>query len=314
MTSTNPTDPRVLEADRILLTTRAGPGDPVRAAQLYAEAAAVGSGEAAERAALTAALGFGRSRDWNAAFDLLLSAAQLGEISAQGQLRVLSGADGSDWAAMRAGLDVEALLTPPPLNRLSQQAMIGASVGFAPQRFCAWLISRAQDRLEPAFVNDAGTGRMVINERRTATHFTLGVLERDLVVAVLQERAARLTQVAVERHEAPTVISYLPGQRFDLHADFIDPNVPGFQDELRVMGQRIVTLVTYLNDDFTGAATSFPALKVDFRGGIGDAVVFANVLPDGQPDRNTVHAGLPPQTGRKWVLSQWLRGKRQPLL
>jgi hypothetical protein len=76
----------------------------------------------------------------------------------------------------------------------------------------------------------------------------------------------------------------------------------------------VVTLVTYLNDDFTGAATSFPTLNIQFRGGVGDAIVFANVHPDGTPDRTTAHAGLPPDSGRKWVLSQWLRDRPQPLL
>lgn len=308
------TDPRVAEADRLLLATRAGPGDPARAARLYADAAAAGSGEGAARAALAAALGWGRARDWDEALDLLVRAAELNEPSAQGQLRVLAGEDHSDWRALRAGVDIEVLLTPPPIQSLTDKASVGAVRGFAPPAFCAWLIARAERRLGPAFVNDARTGQTVVSSSRTATHFTLGVLERDLIVAVLQERAARLTQRPVDQHEGPTVISYLPGQRFDLHADFIDPAVPGFQDELRVMGQRVFTLVTYLNDDFTGAPTSFPKLGVDFRGGVGDAVVFANVKPDGTPDRSTVHAGLPPVAGRKWVLSQWLRDRSQPLL
>jgi hypothetical protein len=215
---------------------------------------------------------------------------------------------------LRRRIDLERLLTPPPLKRLTQKAILGAAYGFAPPAFCAWLIERAKGRLGPAYINEASSGRTVVSETRTATHFTLGVLERDLIVAVLQERASRLTRIPILGHEGPTVISYLPGQRFDVHADFLDPTVPGFQDELRIMGQRVATLVTYLNDEFTGAATSFPALGIDFRGGVGDAVVFANVSADGVPDHNTIHAGLPPETGRKWVLSQWLRDRPQPLI
>jgi hypothetical protein len=36
------------------------------------------------------------------------------------------------------------------------------------------------------------------------------------------------------------------------------------------------------------------------------------VLRDGSPDYNTRHAGLPPTSGRKWVLSQWIRTKPFP--
>jgi hypothetical protein len=31
------------------------------------------------------------------------------------------------------------------------------------------------------------------------------------------------------------------------------------------------------------------------------------VEPDGKVDRGTLHAGLPPTSGEKWLLSQWVR-------
>jgi hypothetical protein len=41
----------------------------------------------------------------------------------------------------------------------------------------------------------------------------------------------------------------------------------------------------------------------------GDALMFANVDLAGNPDRRTLHAGLPPTRGEKWVLSQWIRDR-----
>jgi hypothetical protein len=35
--------------------------------------------------------------------------------------------------------------------------------------------------------------------------------------------------------------------------------------------------------------------------------LFNNVDADGAPDHDTVHAGTPPTSGEKWVLSQWVR-------
>ncbi len=132
------------------------------------------------------------------------------------------------------------------------------------------------------------------------------------MLAILQERAARLFGVPIEMHEPPNVISYEPGQEFGLHSDYVDPNVPEFRAELRKIGQRTATIVTYLNEDFEGAETLFPDANVKFRGRTGDAIAFANVLRDGSPDYNTRHCGLPPTSGRKWVLSQWLRSKPIP--
>lgn len=36
---------------------------------------------------------------------------------------------------------------------------------------------------------------------------------------------------------------------------------------------------------------------------------FSNTDPAGAPDYATLHAGLPPTTGEKWLLSQWIRSK-----
>ena len=80
---------------------------------------------------------------------------------------------------------------------------------------------------------------------------------------------------------------------------------------MRVKGQRIRTCLVYLNDDFEGGETEFPRLGIKFRGRTGEALVFDNVGPNGVGDMNTVHTGLPPMRGEKWLLSQWMRSKRQ---
>ena len=51
----------------------------------------------------------------------------------------------------------------------------------------------------------------------------------------------------------------------------------------------------------------FPQLGKRFKGRRGNALFFWNVEPDGTPDKRTVHAGLPPTRGEKWMLSQWIR-------
>ncbi len=248
------------------------------------------------RQAADAATGWGVTKDWKRALDLLVDAAEAGEEGAARQL------------ALVTQVPLEALLTPPPPQRLHPSARIAVAPGFAPPGFAEWIIDRAHGRLEQSAVNDA-SGDAV----RTATTCAIGPDQRDLVTAVLQERAAKLIGAPVEWHEPPNVIHYEPGQEFRLHADFIEPSVAGYQEELRVLGQRVGTFVTYLNDDFDGAETEFPQLGIRYRGGPGDAIFWANVLPDGRPDYRTGHQALPPTRGEKWVLSQWIRAKPFPL-
>lgn len=245
--------------------------------------------------AARAAYGWGGERDWLAALRLLEAAAKVGEPGADRQL------------ALVTQMPLDQLLAPPQPERLSSRARVAAARGFAPPGFADWLIDHAKDRLEAALANDAGG-----NAVRTARTSAFGPQQRDLVLAVLQERASRLLGVPVACHEPPNAISYDPGQEYRQHADFIEPSVPQFQNELRQLGQRVATVVTYLNDRFEGAETVFPDLDISFRGAPGDAIYFANVLPDGSPDYLTSHCALPPLSGTKWVLSQWIRAKPYP--
>ena len=302
-------DPRRLEAERILYQ-----GQLEEAAALFQAAADAGDAAAALRSAVFAAEGFGRPHDWSAAIELLARAAELGSQDAQRQIALLLGSTSAagTWRDKLAVLDLQALLTPPPLERKSELSMVGIARGFAPERFCAWLIERSSDRVQPAYVQVAGTGERRISTKRTAHSCGIGPQNRDFIVSVLQERAARLTGLPLSNQEQPNVITYEPGQHFEAHYDFTAANLMHMREFVR-SGQRVMTLVTYLNDDFTGAPTRFPKLELDLRGGVGDAVVFSNVNPDGSPDENTLHAGMPPEAGRKWVLSQWIRERPQRL-
>jgi prolyl 4-hydroxylase len=252
--------------------------------------------ETLTKQAVRAAYGWEVPQSWDEALSFLRQAAEQGEPEADRQLALVTQAP------------IEELLQPRDPDLLTDIARIGACRGFAPPGFSEWLIDHAAGRLVGASVNAAGAGPAL----RTARDAAFGPRNRDLVLAIMQERAARLTRVPVRFHEPPNVISYEPGQEFSLHTDYIDPRPPEYQQELRVLGQRTATIVTYLNDDFEGAETVFPDAKVRFRGNTGDAIVFANVLRDGSPDFNTRHAGLPPTSGRKWVLSQWIRNRPFP--
>jgi prolyl 4-hydroxylase len=65
----------------------------------------------------------------------------------------------------------------------------------------------------------------------------------------------------------------------------------------------------YLNDDYEGGETEFPRIGLRFRGKRGDALMFDNVRPSGALDYDTLHAGLPPTRGEKWLFSQWVRSR-----
>ena len=205
-----------------------------------------------------------------------------------------------------------AWLNPPAPRMLSPGPAIFAIEGFLPAPVCDWLKARAEAMTEPALVYDPETGEGRRESVRTNSGAQFDLTRMDVVLAVVRERIARAAGLPVPGLEWTQVLHYAVGQTFDWHVDWLDPTLPGYAADLAVRGQRIATCLVFLNDDFEGGETAFEAGGLRHRGRKGDALLWANTLPDGSIDRRTRHAGLPPTAGEKWVLSQWLRG-RAPL-
>jgi len=265
-----------------------------------ATAADAGDAGAAHLLAVLAAMGLGLPQDWRLALERLTQAAALGHPTAERQLALLSS-DGQ--------IDMAGWLTPPAPRLLRQGPAILAIDGFLSAKVCDWLKDRAEAVTEPALVYDPDTGEGRRETVRTNSGAQFDLTRMDVVLAVVRERIARAAGLPVPGLEWTQVLHYAVGQTFDWHVDWLDPALPGHAADLTARGQRIATCLVFLNDDFEGGETAFEAGGLRHRGRKGDALLWANTLPDGTIDRRTRHAGLPPSAGEKWVLSQWLRGR-----
>jgi len=289
------------------MNRRPAPIDP----PALASAAEAGDGDAAHRLAVLTAMGLGLPQDWRLALERLRQAAALGHATAGRQLALISGRDAPDEhrANAAAGIDLTAWLNAPAPRPLVDGPAILAFDGFLPGPVCDWIRDRAEALAEPALVYDplTGEGRRERVRTNAAARFELDRM--DLVLALVRERIARAAGLPVPGLEWTQVLHYAVGQTFDWHVDWLDPATPGHAADLVARGQRIATCLVFLNDDFAGGETAFEAGGLRHRGRKGDALLWANTLPDGSVDPRTRHAGLPPTTGEKWVLSQWLRGR-----
>jgi prolyl 4-hydroxylase len=110
--------------------------------------------------------------------------------------------------------------------------------------------------------------------------------------------------------EAPSLLHYSPGQQIHDHYDFVNPSSsPDYQAEIARNGQRMITFIVYLNDDYEGGETDFPKLGLTHKGSRGEGIYFVNALPDMQPDLRTLHAGRPTTRGEKWIITQFVRNR-----
>jgi len=287
--------------------------DPQRGIALIEQAARNGDALGAYLAATIASTSFWRPRSWPAALDYLQHAAERGHDAAQSTLRLLAAGpsgratDGLGWQGMRAAIDLETWFTPPTARLLCESPHIRVLEPFVPPAVCQWLIARARGRLGRATIYDKATGGTTEDGRRTNSQCDLDIEIGGVLSFVIRGRIASVTGRPDAAMEVPKVLHYRPGETFAEHFDYLDPQEPAYARELALRGQRTDTFLIYLNDDFAGGETHFPALGLAHAGAAGDALLFSNVGVDGQPDAATRHAGLPPTKGEKWLFSQWIR-------
>lgn len=287
---------RLLVGDRAPLLWREG-------ASFMREAAEQGGAEAAALLAVLVAAGFGGRHDWKAAVQLARLAAARGWQPAAAQLRVLASATGGNF-------DVEAWAPVPPGIALHDAPEIRLFRSFLNDDVCSWLIERSRDRLVRALVYDAGTKTDIVSETRTNTSAGFNLVETDLVHLMVQARISHASGLPLVNMEGATVLHYDVGEEIENHYDFVDPSIPEYDSEIAQRGERVMTFLVYLNDDYAGGETDFPRLGVAHKGRRGEGLFFRNALPDGKPDLRSWHAGRPPLTSEKWILSQFIRNRR----
>ena len=83
---------------------------------------------------------------------------------------------------------------------------------------------------------------------------------------------------------------------------------PGTAAVLARGGQRLATLVMYLNEPEGGGATTFPDIGFEVAPVKGNAVFFSYDRP--AASTRTLHGGAPVLAGEKWVATKWLRERR----
>jgi hypothetical protein len=298
---------RLISGDRAPYLPREGAG-------MLVDAARAGAVEATLRLACLSALGAHVEQSWEGALDLAGRAAALGSEAARGQLRVLARRDGDparndDWQELARGVDIGAWLVPQQGTTLHEAPLVRHYSSFLGDAACRWLIARARHRLRRAMIYSGTDAGDITHEMRTNSAAVMHLGSIDLVNVVVQYKIAAACGVPVDNLEGPTVLHYAVGEEITDHTDFINPRTRHYGKEIATRGERCYTFLVYLNDEYDGGETDFPLLKVRHKARRGDGLQFSNALSTGPPDPRSVHAGLPPTRGEKWLLSQFVRSR-----
>jgi hypothetical protein len=258
-----------------------------------------------------AAGGVNREPSWEAALDALTASAISGWTPAQREIQFLAGTERQDWDTLRDRIVLNGWFEPPDIAVVSESPRIGLMRDFLTPVACEWFINRAKGQLTSAAIYKGETNGARLSKERTNSEFSFDLFKADIASCALQARIEAAVDAPAANFETLTLMHYAPGQQFTPHHDFLNADLPGMADNLRAQGQRVLTVLVYLNDDYEGGETEFPNARFVHKPRRGDALIFANVDQGGAPDPNSLHAGRPPKRGEKWILSQWIRDRPQ---
>lgn len=169
---------------------------------------------------------------------------------------------------------------------------------------CDELIALSEPKLSRSTTVNSSTGAFEVHEARTSegTYFLLG--ENELCQRI-ERRIAELVRWPIENGEGLQILRYSNGATYTPHYDYFDPAAPGSATILKTGGNRVGTIVMYLQTPEKGGATTFPDVGFEVAPVKGSAVFFSYANP--HPSSKSLHSGAPVTQGEKYVATKWLR-------
>lgn len=168
---------------------------------------------------------------------------------------------------------------------------------------CRYLMEKANSM----FTRSSVVGVEGADESRTSE--TAWISKDDPVAQKVFNKACELTGKHMGCCEDLQVVRYKPGTYYRAHHDSCCDDSDACKNFETQGGQRVGTLLVYLNDEFTDGETHFPDHgDVKMKAPPGSAIFFkplANDEPKCHP--KALHAGLPISTGTKYVCNAWVR-------
>lgn len=176
--------------------------------------------------------------------------------------------------------------------------------GLLAEAECDQLVALARKHMSASNVINMDTGGETRHEYRTSTGMAFARAATPLITRI-ERRIEALLNWPFENGEALQILRYEVGQEYRPHYDYVDPTQPGAAPFLARGGQRVASLVMYLNTPESGGATHFPDVGLEVAAVKSNAVFFSYDRP--HPSTKTLHGGMPVRAGEKWVATKWLR-------
>ncbi|XP_033228111.1 prolyl 4-hydroxylase subunit alpha-2-like [Belonocnema kinseyi] len=132
-------------------------------------------------------------------------------------------------------------------------------------------------------------------------------------VKLLRRRVEDMTGLTADTSENLQIVYYDFGGYYIGHFDFVKEWDTRFLEQFGT-GNRIATVLFYMNDVEKGGETVFTELDVSIRPKKGSAVFWYNLKRNGKGDNSTRHGACPIISGKKWIATIWLHEHGQEFI
>lgn len=133
----------------------------------------------------------------------------------------------------------------------------------------------------------------------------------DSFIKIVDNKISKYMGISLEYSEPIQIQYYAVGQQFKIHTDFFEPNTTEYTEFAGAKGNRTWTFMVYLNNVDKGGETIFPNIDKCITPKQGLAVVWNNLYLNGSVNYDSSHAGLPIESGEKYVLTKWFREHKE---
>jgi prolyl 4-hydroxylase len=161
------------------------------------------------------------------------------------------------------------------------------------------------DTATPLFAESQLVSGTMKNVRKSQTAW----LHRDdPVVSKIIGRVCDLVKISPKNAEKMQVVKYDQNGYYNLHYDASCDDRPECVEFEKNGGQRVITMLIYLNNEYDGGETDFPKLGSKYKPPKNSGLLFYSLEKNGNKCHPlSIHAGTPVKSGNKYIANIWLR-------
>lgn len=171
---------------------------------------------------------------------------------------------------------------------------------------CEHMIALSKPKMNKSTTVDNLSGKAELHKNRTS-YGTFFKINETPFVKRIDRRISELMQLPVSNGEGFQILNYQKGGEYKPHFDYFPPEQTGSKVHIARGGQRVATLILYLNNVEQGGETIFPKINLKVTPKQGNALYFAYTNSKNQVDPLTLHGGCPVLKGEKWIATKWMR-------